>query len=72
MSSPSFSTLPATEVPDELPRSIARLFWLFARGRRATVLLMMLLSLSLRALSVLQFGVTSGLDLFLLRLAIVE
>ena len=51
----STSTLPATEVPDELPRSIVRLFWLFARGRRATVLLMMLFSLSLRALSVLQF-----------------
>ncbi|HLK89459.1 MAG TPA: ABC transporter ATP-binding protein [Polyangia bacterium] len=47
--------LPATEVPDELPRSILRLFWLFARGRRATVILMMLASLSLRALSVLQF-----------------
>jgi ATP-binding cassette subfamily B protein len=52
---PSLSTLPATEVPDELPRSIVRLFWLFARGRRATVLLMMLMALSLRALSVLQF-----------------
>jgi hypothetical protein len=52
---PPFSTLPATEVPDELPRSIVRLFWLFARGRRVTVLLMMLLALSLRALSVLQF-----------------
>jgi ATP-binding cassette, subfamily B, bacterial len=47
--------LPATEVPDELPRSIFRLFWLFARGRRGRVLLMMLAALSLRALSVLQF-----------------
>ena len=55
MSTSSLSTLPATEVPDELPRSIVRLFWLFARGRRATVLLMMLMALSLRALSVLQF-----------------
>jgi ATP-binding cassette subfamily B protein len=45
----------ATEVPDELPRSIVRLFWLFAKGRRATVLLMMLGALSLRGLSVLQF-----------------
>ncbi|HVV49681.1 MAG TPA: ABC transporter ATP-binding protein [Polyangia bacterium] len=47
--------LPATEVPDELPRSILRLFWLFARGHRATVLLMMLAALSLRGLSVMQF-----------------
>jgi ABC-type multidrug transport system fused ATPase/permease subunit len=47
--------LPTTEVPDELPRSIIRLFWLFARGHRVTVILMMLASLSLRALSVLQF-----------------
>ena len=57
MSSPANADaeLPATEVPDELPRSILRLFWLFARGRRATVILMMLAALSLRALSVLQF-----------------
>ncbi len=47
--------LPAAEVPDELPRSILRLFWLFARPHRTTVLLMMVASLSLRALSVLQF-----------------
>jgi ATP-binding cassette subfamily B protein len=47
--------LAATEVPDQLPRSILRLFWLFARPHRATVLFMMLASLSLRALSVLQF-----------------
>ncbi|HVZ88780.1 MAG TPA: ABC transporter ATP-binding protein [Polyangia bacterium] len=53
-----FSTtaeLPSTEVPDELPRSIVRLFWLFARPHRVTVLFMMLAALSLRALSVLQF-----------------
>src|SRR5215467_7463074 len=49
------AALPATEVPEELPRSILRLFWLFARPHRATVLLMMMASLSLRALSVLQF-----------------
>jgi ATP-binding cassette subfamily B protein len=49
------ATLPAAEVPDELPRSILRLFWLFARPHRAQVLLMMLASLSLRALLVLQF-----------------
>ena len=53
--SSSESILPAAEVPDELPRSIFRLFWLFARPHRATVLLMMVASLSLRALSVLQF-----------------
>jgi ATP-binding cassette subfamily B protein len=47
--------LAATEVPDQLPRSILRLFWLFARPHRATVVFMMLASLSLRALSVLQF-----------------
>src|SRR5882672_888969 len=49
------ANLPAAEVPDELPRSILRLFWLFARPHRAAVLLMMVASLSLRALSVLQF-----------------
>src|SRR5207237_1463179 len=47
--------LAETEGPDELPRSVFRLFWLFARPYRATVLLMMVASLSLRALSVLQF-----------------
>ncbi len=47
--------LPAAEVPDELPRSILGLFWLFARPHRAMVLLMMAASLSLRALLVLQF-----------------
>jgi len=52
---PPADRLAATEVPDELPRSILRLFWLFARPHRAIVLLMMLASLSLRALSVLQF-----------------
>ena len=44
-----------TEVPEELPRSIVRLFWLFARPYRTTVVCMMLASLSLRALSVMQF-----------------
>jgi len=44
-----------TEVPEELPRSIARLFWLFARPYRAIVVCMLLASLSLRALSVMQF-----------------
>jgi ABC-type multidrug transport system fused ATPase/permease subunit len=48
-------SLTATEVPDELPRSIVRLFWLFARPHRATVVCMMLAALSLRALSVMQF-----------------
>ncbi len=52
---PPVAELAATEVPETLPRSILRLFWLFARPYRATVLLMMLASLSLRALSVLQF-----------------
>ncbi len=51
----SDAALPAAEVPDELPRSILRLFWLFARPHRAQVLLMMVASLSLRALLVLQF-----------------
>ena len=46
----SEAALPAAEVPDELPRSIFRLFWLFARPHRAMVLLMMAASLSLRAL----------------------
>ena len=52
---PTAAELPATEVPEALPRSIVRLFWLFARPHRVTVLFMMLASLSLRALSVLQF-----------------
>jgi ABC-type multidrug transport system fused ATPase/permease subunit len=47
-----------TEVPETLPRSIVRLFWLFARPYRSTVLLMMVASISLRALSVLQFYAT--------------
>jgi ABC-type multidrug transport system fused ATPase/permease subunit len=47
--------LAATEIPDALPRSIFRLFWLFARPYRATVVMMMVAALSLRALSVLQF-----------------
>jgi ABC-type multidrug transport system fused ATPase/permease subunit len=51
----SDTALPAAEVPDELPRSILRLFWLFARPHRAMVVLMMAASLSLRALLVLQF-----------------
>ena len=45
----------ATEVRDELPRAIIPLFWLFAQGRRVTVFVMLVASLSLRALSVLQF-----------------
>ncbi|HSS37587.1 MAG TPA: ABC transporter transmembrane domain-containing protein, partial [Polyangia bacterium] len=45
----------ATEVPEELPRSIVRLFWLFARPHRAAVLCMIAAALSLRALSVMQF-----------------
>ena len=45
----------ATEVPEELPRSIVRLFWLFARPHRVTVICMMAAALSLRALSVMQF-----------------
>jgi ATP-binding cassette subfamily B protein len=44
-----------TEVPETLPRSIWRLFALFARPHRGTVILMMGASISLRALSVLQF-----------------
>ncbi|HXX69012.1 MAG TPA: ABC transporter ATP-binding protein, partial [Polyangiaceae bacterium] len=48
----------ALEVPDTLPRSIVRLFWLFARPHGAKVVLMMVASLSLRALSVLQFYAT--------------
>jgi ABC-type multidrug transport system fused ATPase/permease subunit len=44
-----------TEVPETLPRSILRLFWLFARPYRGTVVSMMVASLALRALSVLQF-----------------
>jgi ABC-type multidrug transport system fused ATPase/permease subunit len=42
-------------VPETLPTSIVKLFWLFARPHRGTVLLMMLAALSLRTLSVLQF-----------------
>jgi ATP-binding cassette subfamily B protein len=52
------ATLPTTEVPETLPRSIIRLFWLFARPHRTTVILMMAASVSLRALSVLQFYAT--------------
>jgi ATP-binding cassette, subfamily B, bacterial len=47
-----------TEVADTLPASIFRLFWLFARPYRAIILLMMASSVSLRALSVLQFYAT--------------
>ena len=47
--------LSSGEVPETLPTSIVRLFWLFAGPHRATVLLMMLASLSLRTLSVLQY-----------------
>jgi ABC-type multidrug transport system fused ATPase/permease subunit len=52
---PAAAEIPVTEVPEELPRSIVRLFWLFARPYRATVVCMLLASLSLRALSVMQF-----------------
>jgi ABC-type multidrug transport system fused ATPase/permease subunit len=52
------AALPTTEVPETLPRSIIRLFWLFARPHRTTVILMMAASISLRALSVLQFYAT--------------
>ncbi|WP_437667105.1 ABC transporter ATP-binding protein [Sorangium sp. So ce1182] len=44
-----------TEVPETLPRSILRLFWLFARPYRGTIVLMMTASVALRALSVMQF-----------------
>jgi len=44
-----------TEVPETLPRSIFRLFALFARPYRTTILVTMAASFSLRALSVLQF-----------------
>jgi ABC-type multidrug transport system fused ATPase/permease subunit len=44
-----------TEVPETLPRSIVALFWLFARPYATNVVLMMVASVSLRALSVLQF-----------------
>ncbi|MGD0676320.1 MAG: ABC transporter ATP-binding protein [Polyangiaceae bacterium] len=47
-----------TEVPETLPRSIFRLFWLFARPYGTTVVLMTVASVSLRALSVLQFYAT--------------
>jgi ABC-type multidrug transport system fused ATPase/permease subunit len=43
-----------TEVPETLPRSIVRLFWLFARPFGTTVVLMVVSSVSIRALSVLQ------------------
>jgi ABC-type multidrug transport system fused ATPase/permease subunit len=53
---PAAAAVPVeTEVPEEVPRSIMRLFWLFARPYRATVVCMLLASLSLRALSVMQF-----------------
>lgn len=46
---------PTTEVPEVLPRSIVRLFWLFARPYRVRVFCLMVTALLLRALSVLQF-----------------
>jgi ABC-type multidrug transport system fused ATPase/permease subunit len=52
---PTDAEQPTTEVPEVLPRSIVRLFWLFARPYRTRVFLLMLASLSLRTLSVLQF-----------------
>jgi ABC-type multidrug transport system fused ATPase/permease subunit len=56
---PSTTAAPlVTEVPETLPRSIFRLFWLFAGPYRRTVVFMMMASLSLRALSVLQFYAT--------------
>jgi ABC-type multidrug transport system fused ATPase/permease subunit len=51
----------AAEAPETLPRSIVRLFWLFAGPYRAKILLMMTAALSLRALSVLQFYATKGI-----------
>jgi ATP-binding cassette subfamily B protein len=48
----------ATEVPEILPRSIVRLFWLFARPFAIPVVCMMIASVSLRAFSVLQFYAT--------------
>jgi ABC-type multidrug transport system fused ATPase/permease subunit len=50
-----------TEVAEELPRSIVRLFLLFARPYRWTIAMMMAASLSLRALSVLQVYATKGI-----------
>jgi len=47
-----------TEVAETLPRSIVRLFWLFARPYRALIGLMMASSISLRALSVMQVYAT--------------
>ena len=47
-----------TEVPEVLPRSIIRLFWLFARPFAVPVVCMMGASVSLRAFSVLQFYAT--------------
>jgi ATP-binding cassette subfamily B protein len=55
LGAPAPQPITATEVPDELPRSIIRLFWLFARPYRVTVAFMMLASLSLRGLSIMQF-----------------
>jgi ABC-type multidrug transport system fused ATPase/permease subunit len=52
---PTDAEQPTTEVPEVLPRSIVRLFWLFARPYRTRVFLLMLASLLLRTLSVLQF-----------------
>jgi ABC-type multidrug transport system fused ATPase/permease subunit len=46
---------PTTEVPDVLPRSIIRLFWLFARPYRRPVFVLLVAALALRAFSVLQF-----------------
>jgi ABC-type multidrug transport system fused ATPase/permease subunit len=52
-----------TEVAETLPRSIVRLFWLFARPYRATVGLLMMSSVLLRAMSVLQvYGTKRILD----------
>jgi ATP-binding cassette subfamily B protein len=47
-----------TEVLDTLPRSIVALFWLFARPFAKTIFLLMASSVSLRALSVLQYYAT--------------
>ncbi|MBV9948373.1 MAG: ABC transporter ATP-binding protein, partial [Myxococcales bacterium] len=52
-----------TEVAGTLPRSIVRLFLLFARPYRATIALMMVSSVLLRAMSVLQvYGTKQILD----------
>ena len=52
---------PTIEVPEVLPASIVRLFWLFARPFRVPIVFLMLASLTLRALAVLQFHAMKGI-----------